>query len=82
MMGTIYRQALWVVVWLGRASNLAGKEERFLEHWGPEPSLEITDLIDGLSFLEQSSWFHRSWTFQEVLLARDAVIRFGPYYLT
>lgn len=83
MMGDIYRTASLVVVWLGTASHLAGTEARFLDSLSASrrPSMDERSWIDGLAFLERNSWFHRAWTFQEIVLARSAVVRYGQHFL-
>jgi hypothetical protein len=65
------------IAWSVRNSriHIAGSYEE------PEPQYPIEDLQHGLTFLRGCGWFNRVWTFQEICLARRAIVMAGTLEL-
>ncbi|KAI0441026.1 heterokaryon incompatibility protein-domain-containing protein [Xylaria telfairii] len=83
-MGDIYREAELVLVWLGTGSGMAGGAfDRFWRGLREDSSgnirLDAGDREVGVNFLRNADWFYRAWTFQEIALARSALVFCGPF---
>ena len=80
LMGSIYRKATWVDIWLGRDSDGVGVALDQLYDQGPQALLD-PDCAEKIYSILQRAWFGRVWIIQELLLAQpDApVLILGPF---
>ncbi|UNI19424.1 hypothetical protein JDV02_005608 [Purpureocillium takamizusanense] len=91
MMGSIYRAAKRVLVWVGSARNdtklaftqldrlaaaISATSDAVETIWEEKG---MGSWIDCLNDLIQRPYWNRAWTVQEVVLARDAVLYCGPH---
>jgi hypothetical protein len=75
-MGSIYRDALEVLIWLGRDGSLIDTMRWInIGHWERPERL----IIHGLKMLISHPYWERAWITQEVLMAREARILHGSY---
>jgi hypothetical protein len=84
LMGRIFASAQTVIVWLGEESE-DGIYDELLELSNTASEGSDADLsqrrVDLLARLSQVQWFYRAWTFQEIRLARHAVVMLGSRML-
>lgn len=81
LMADIYHEAELVIVWLGTCPELVDVDGfwRAMSRdsgWG---SASHRQKGAGTNFVDSSNWFTRVWTFQEIVLARKAEVRCGPW---
>ncbi|GAB1311762.1 Heterokaryon incompatibility domain-containing protein [Madurella fahalii] len=74
----IFRAALRVVVFIGEGNV---KTNRLVEYISRDSGGELPKLWDIVS-LFQCRWFHRIWVLQEVAVAKDIVVIYGPMQMT
>lgn len=90
LMNQIYTKATKVIVWLGVGSDKVNEAISFLELMKRDGQLaNCEDSPYGVSICERrlcsldsilsQSWWERTWTLQEILLARDAEILCGQF---
>ena len=94
IMKDIYSNATQVIVWLGRGK----REDSVCDHGlpithteGKSAPLETCVSSDEEGFTSSfydctdhdvDEWFHRCWTLQELMLAKKAMVRCGPYVIS
>lgn len=63
-----------------KKTEIAQPSRKLIDSWEQfEDSLgvEVGKVQRGLTFLQHCGWFQRTWTFQEIVLARNASVRCG-----
>ena len=91
IMKYIYSNATQVVIWLGeenrrtsgriyKASSIITEGKSILSKPLLSPDEEAF-ISNFLTCKELEEWFHRCWTLQELLLAKTAMVRCGPYVI-
>jgi len=88
LMGGIYSRASQVVIWLGESIDTTEMMFAFIRRWGELDHNTVTKASfkdNPLSHLQGfllRPWFHRLWTFQEVVLSRQAEIQCGHFRMS
>ncbi|KAM7201236.1 Heterokaryon incompatibility protein (HET) domain containing protein [Naviculisporaceae sp. PSN 640] len=79
-MGTIYREAEHVFIWLGPSNKILDEFVLFLKNKETRIDPEtLNRLIVYNVALFSLPWWSRTWTFQEFVLASRPVFLFGPH---
>ncbi|KAJ9652084.1 hypothetical protein H2198_008670 [Neophaeococcomyces mojaviensis] len=74
IMGRIYSQAETVAVWLGEGNSSLYEEISALADTTQSDEAASTKRVDLIHKLSVVPWFYRVWTFQEIRLAKNAVV--------
>jgi hypothetical protein len=86
LMGKIYAQARWVIVWVGKLSANCEKALKKSRVSSPlydtsRPFLAYTEDVEDLNELLQAPYWTRAWIVQEFVLAKRILVFYGQTHM-